>query len=192
MGRGDLDDLRIIVGASSQDYPGWIRTQQADLDLLRRDDWSRRFMLGSVTCVLAEHVWEHLDPDHAYNAARLCFDFLRPGGWVRCAVPDGCFPDPAYQRLVQVGGPGPADHPAASHKVVYRLETLQAVFSSAGFEVCPLEWWDEQGRFHEETWDERDGFVYRSRRYDHRNLHGKVGFTSLLVDAVKPINQPLA
>jgi len=29
------EGIRIIVGASSQDYPSWIRTQQADLDLTR-------------------------------------------------------------------------------------------------------------------------------------------------------------
>lgn len=181
-----MTDLRIIVGASSQDYPGWIRTQQDDLDIVVRNDWSSRFQPGSLSCILAEHVWEHLSPTEARLAARNCFEFLQPGGRVRCAVPDGNFPDPAYQHLVQVGGPGPLDHPAASHKMVYRLATLGPVFADAGFEVHPLEWWDERGEFHERPWDEGDGFVYRTRRFDHRNANGQLGFTSLLIDAIKP------
>lgn len=112
-------DIRVIVGASAQAYPGWIQTQQADLDLIRRDDWERRFEPGGISRILIEHVWEHLTPDEAVLAARNCFEFLEPGGFVRCAVPDGLFPDADYQRTVQVGGPGPPDHPAGSHRVVY-------------------------------------------------------------------------
>ena len=75
-----------------------------------------------------------------------------------------------HGRIVQVGGPGPADHPAASHKVVYTLNALSDVFASAGFKVVPLEWCDDDGRFHATDWDERDGFIYRSARFDHRNI----------------------
>lgn len=122
---------RVIVGASSQDYPGWIRTQQHELDLTRRGDWAAMFPNETVAAVLAEHVWEHLTPDEARAAARNCFAALAPGGFVRCAAPDGLFPDPAYQRIVQVDGPGPADHPAASHKVVYDYRTLPLVFDTS-------------------------------------------------------------
>ena len=178
--------LRVIIGASSQDYSGWIRTQQDDLGLTRRDDWEARFRPGTIDRLLAEHVCEHLTPDEVATAARICFDYLAPGGFLRCAVPDGLFPDPAYQRLVQVGDPGPADHPAASHKVVYDYRTLPPVFERVGFEVRLLEWWDEKRVFHADPWDERDGFIYRSARFDHRNADGRLGFTSLIVDAVKP------
>jgi len=181
------DPIRLIVGASSQDYPGWIRTQEDDLNLVRRPDWEARFSPGSLDRVLAEHVWEHLDAADAAVAAGIVFDFLRPGGVFRLAVPDGLFPDDEYQRLVQVGGPGPADHPAASHKVVYDYRTLPPVFARAGFAVRLLEWWDEAGVFHAGTWDERDGFIYRSARFDHRNRDGQLGFTSLIVDAMKPV-----
>ncbi len=133
-----------------------------------------------------EHVWEHLTLDEASVAAQVCFEFLVPGGFLRCAVPDGLFPNENYQRIVQAGGPGPVDHPAASHKVVYSYRTLAPVFKHAGFRVRLLEWWDNDGRFHAEPWDEREGFVYRSLRFDHRNREGNLGFTSLLLDAVKP------
>ncbi len=179
-------DVRVIIGASSQDYPGWLRTQQDELDLTREEDWDARFAPGSIGRLLMEHVWEHLDPDEALIAAGIAFQYLAPGGYVRVAVPDGLFPDEDYQRTVQVGGPGPVDHPAASHKVVYEYRTLPAVFEQVGFEVRLLEWWDEDGIFHAESWDERDGFIYRSARFDHRNVDGRLGFTSLIIDAIKP------
>jgi predicted SAM-dependent methyltransferase len=181
------DEIRVIIGASSQDCPGWIRTQKEELDLTRRSDWEARFRPGSISRVLAEHVWEHLDLGEARVAAGICFDFLRPGGFIRCTVPDGLFPDQGYQRVVQVGGPGSVDHPAAGHKVVYDYRPLPALFAAAGFEVRLLEWWDAEGEFHAEIWDERKGFVYRSARFDHRNRDGRYGFTSLIVDAVKPV-----
>lgn len=179
-------EIRIIVGASAQEYPGWIRTQQHELDLTKRADWERQFPPGGIDRILAEHVWEHLEPAQAMGAATICFEFLRAGGFLRCAVPDGLFPDSAYQRMVQVGGPGPLDHPAASHRVVYDFRSLGDLFRRAGFAVRLLEWWDEHGRFHAEDWIVEDGFVYRSKRFDHRNQNGQLGFTSLIVDAVKP------
>ena len=177
---------RIVIGASSQSYPGWLRTQEDDLDLCQRADWNRLFPNGNLKTILMEHVWEHLTPDGARCAAHLCHDFLAPGGRVRCAVPDGLFPDAEYQRTVRVGGLGPNELPAAGHRVVYTATTLTEVFASAGFSVRPLEWWDEQGVFHQQPWNAEDGFIYRSSRFDHRNQHGRLGFTSLILDAIKP------
>lgn len=140
------DEMRVIVGATSQEYPGWIRTQEEELDLTRRSDWEERFRPSSLSRILAEHVWEHLDLEEARVAAGICFDFLWPGGFVRCAVPDGLFPDETYQRIVQVGGPGSVDHPAAGHRVVYAYRSLLALFAAAGFEVQLLEWVGREGR----------------------------------------------
>ncbi len=179
-------DRRIIVGASSQSYPGWRQTQRDELDLTSVTDWERIRPPGGLTAVLMEHVWEHLAPTEATLAAGLLFDALAPGGYVRCAVPDVLFPDREYQRIVRVGGPGPADHPAASHRVLYTWQTLPPVFTRAGFDVRLLEWWEDDGVFHAVPWDERDGFIYRSARFDHRNRDGQLGFTSLIIDAVRP------
>ncbi len=180
------DPIRIIIGASSQDYPGWIKTQQSDLDVTQRTDWMIFSAPCGVAALLAEHVWEHLSPEDAARAAQLCFEFLAPGRYIRCAVPDGLFPDLDYQNIVQVGGPGPANHPAASHRVLYDYRSLSAVFRVCGFDLLLLEWWSEHGRFNTIPWDEHDGYVYRSARFDHRNQHGKLGFTSLILDAIKP------
>ncbi len=136
--------------------------------------------------MLCEHVWEHLTEAEGRTAAALCYEFLRPGGYLRCAVPDANFPDVAYQRTVQVGGPGPADHPAADHKILYDYRRFAAVFAGVGFAVDLLEYCDEQGRFHFTYWDPADGPIYRSLRSDHRNRDGNLGFASLILDAKKP------
>jgi predicted SAM-dependent methyltransferase len=133
-------DLRVVIGAGEyNNNPGWIQTQEAELNLLKRHDWEQRFAPNSLKAILAEHVWEHLSYEEGIQAAKICFDFLKPGGYVRCAVPDGFFPDENYQNTVKVGGPGPADHPAASHKIVHTYRTLTRMFEEAGFQVDLLE-----------------------------------------------------
>ncbi|MDN4595242.1 class I SAM-dependent methyltransferase [Polycladomyces subterraneus] len=180
-------EIRVVVGAGSFiNNPGWIHTQEEELNLLKREDWIRRFQPGSVTAILAEHVWEHLTYEEGVRAAHICFEFLKPGGYVRCAVPDGFFPDLEYQRIVQVGGPGPKDHPAASHKIVYNYRTLTQMFEEAGFETSLLEYCDENGQFHYRHWDPDDGKIFRSLRFDHRNKDGKLRSVSIIVDAIKP------
>ncbi|MCA0970924.1 methyltransferase domain-containing protein [Halobacillus litoralis] len=181
-----MERTRVVIGAGEHsNNPGWIETQESELNLLKKEDWNRRFDEGSIDAVLAEHVWEHLTYEEGREAARICYEHLKPGGYIRCAVPDGYFPDEAYQEGVQVGGPGPADHPAASHKIVHTYKTLRAMFEEAGFHVRLLEYCREDGTFIYEEWDETDGFIYRSRRFDHRNQNGTLGFTSVIVDAVK-------
>jgi predicted SAM-dependent methyltransferase len=178
--------LRIILGAGDQRYPGWIATQREDLDLLDAAQWARQFGIRRVDALLCEHVWEHLSEAEGRAAARLCFAYLRPGGYLRCAVPDGNFPDPEYQRIAQVGGPGPRDHPAADHKMVYTYRLFADVFAAAGFVVDLLEYCDEHGRFHSHQWDAADGIIYRSLRFDHRNRQGALKSVSLILDAIKP------
>ncbi|TCM96590.1 putative SAM-dependent methyltransferase [Paenibacillus sp. BK033] len=180
------DEIRVVIGAGDyKNNPEWIQTQESDLDLLQRDQWAGRFKANTISAILAEHVWEHLDFNEGIEAAKICFEFLKPGGYVRCAVPDGYFPNEEYQRGVQIGGPGPADHPAASHKIVHTYKTLYSMFETAGFKVHLLEYCDENGIFHYNEWSEKKGLIYRSRRFDHRNKDGKLGFVSLIVDAVK-------
>ncbi len=178
--------LRVIIGAGSQAWTGWIPTQREDLDLRDRNTWDTFFKGHSADALLCEHVWEHPTEQEGRAAAKLCFAFLKPGGYLRCAVPDANFPDAAYQHNVQVGGPGPADHGAADHKIVYEHRRFSDVFASAGFMVDLLEYCDERGRFHFNYWNPADGPIYRSLRSDHRNQDGKLGFVSLILDAKKP------
>lgn len=178
--------VRIILGAGEQRYPGWIATQREQLDLTQRNDWEASFSERRPDALLCEHVWEHLTAAEGRAAAAICFAFLQPGGYLRCAVPDANFPNVAYQRNVQVGGPGPRDHPAADHKIVYDYQLFRDVFTTAGFVVELLEYCDEHGHFHAIDWNAADGPIFRSLRSDPRNQNGALGYVSLIIDAKKP------
>ncbi len=174
---------RIVVGASAHFPPGWVATEVEVLDLLAPDNWAAFFDDGTIDAILAEHTWEHLTQDEGVAAARTCFRFLRPGGYVRVAVPDGLHPDPDYLDHVRPGGTGAG---ADDHKMLYTYESLVALFKDVGFEVSLLEYFDEKGAFQANDWNPADGFVLRSRRYDPRNQDGQLAYTSIIIDAVKP------
>lgn len=156
------EPLRIIIGAGEQRWDGWVPTDREQLDLLDRRCWEASFGTRRADAFLCEHVWEHLTEAEGRAAARLCFEFLKPGGFLRCAVPDANFPDPDDQVAVQVGGPGPACHPAADHRIVYEYRRFSDVFVRAGFDVDLLEYCDESGRFHYHQWSLASGPIYRS------------------------------
>ncbi|PGM53752.1 SAM-dependent methyltransferase [Bacillus sp. AFS053548] len=180
------DELKVVIGAGEyNNNPTWIQTQEEELNLLVKSTWENKFEKNSITAILAEHVWEHLTYDEGLEAAKICYDYLKPSGYIRCAVPDGFFQDETYQSIVKVGGPGPKDHPAASHKIVYNYKTLVNMFETAGFEVKLLEYCDEEGKFHLNEWDGKNGVIFRSKKYDPRNHGEKVLFPSIIVDAVK-------
>jgi predicted SAM-dependent methyltransferase len=183
---GATNSLRVIIGAGEQRWDGWIATQREQLDLRDRATWRTWFGDRRADALLCEHVFEHLTEGEGREAASICFEFLKPGGWLRVAVPDAFYPDPAYQETVKPGGPGPADHPAADHKIVYDYRLLSGVLESAGFTVDLLEYCDETGRFHYNQWDAASGPIYRSLMLDHRNRGGSLGFVSLIIDAAKP------
>lgn len=178
--------LRRILGAGTQRWSGWIATQQAELDFLQPAGWAHQFGERRASALLCEHVWEQLTAEQGRAAAALCYRSRAPGGFLRCAVPDVNFPSAEYQRMARPGGPGPVDHPAADHKIVYDYRRFAALFADAGFMVDLLAWCAEAGRFHFNSWDPADGPIYRSLRSDHRNRDGKLGFVSLILDAQKP------
>ncbi|MBT2764092.1 SAM-dependent methyltransferase [Paenibacillus sp. ISL-20] len=179
------EPIKIIIGASSQNYEGWIQTQEDELDLLRLEDWEQSFKDRRIEAILSEHVWEHLTYEEGVQAAKICYKYLNTGGYIRCAVPDGYFPNEEYQNIVKIGGPGPLDHQAASHKIVHNYKTITTMFEEAGFEVELLEYCDEDGEFYFKDWNPENGFIYRSKRFDHRNQNGNLGFSSLIIDAKK-------
>ncbi|RYL95916.1 methyltransferase domain-containing protein [Sporolactobacillus sp. THM7-4] len=88
-------------------FNGWASTQQNELNLLNRKDFEQRFAENSIDAMLAEHVWEHMAMEDGIIAAQNCYDFLKPGGYLRCAVPDAYFRNEEYQRYVinEVGSP---------------------------------------------------------------------------------------
>jgi predicted SAM-dependent methyltransferase len=181
-----IEAIKIVVGAGGyNNNPGWIHTQEEDLSLLNRTQWLQQFKENTITAILAEHVWEHLTYEEGIEAAKNCHQFLKPLGYIRCAVPDGFFPNEEYQKLVQVGGPGPKDHICAGHKIVYNYKTITNMFESAGFTVRLLEYFDELGQFHINEWTGEKGVIFRSKKYDPRNQGDQIVFASLIVDAIK-------
>ncbi|MNH96925.1 hypothetical protein D3C73_496070 [compost metagenome] len=179
--------MKVVIGAGQTKYDGWLSTQEDELNLLSLESWINLSEPESIDAFLAEHVWEHLTYEEGITAAKHCYQFLKPGGYIRCAVPDKNFRNDWYQQMVQVGGPGPADHPAASHKIVYDAKTFVSVFEMAGFEVTLLEYCDENGDFHYTYWNEMDGKVGRSFRFDTRNSIKELGMVSIIIDAKKPL-----
>lgn len=153
------------------------------LNLLHETDWQKFFPLGTLEAILAEHVWEHLTPGDGVVAAKTCFDYLRPGGRLRLAVPDGFNPSPEYREWVRPGGSGAG---AEDHKALYTHESMDRLLTGVGFQVELLEYFDADGKFHFTDWDPADGVIHRSRRFDERNRDGRLGYTSLIVDAHKP------
>ncbi len=174
--------LRLVIGASGIYDDGWVPSDIAYLDLMNAGHWATFFNAGSIDAMLAEHVWEHLTPDEGLLAARRCYKYLKPGGYLRVAVPDGYHPDQAYIAHVRPGGSGPG---ADDHKVLYNHVTFGELFEMAGFRVATLEHFDEKGLFHIEKWREEDGRIVRSSRFDPRNRDGTLNYTSIILDAHK-------
>ena len=179
--------LKIIIGAGKSASDGWISTQENELNVLSRTDFSRIVLNGKISAMLAEHVWEHMTLEQGISAAKNCFDYLECGGYIRVAVPDRNFRNEWYQNMVKIGGNGDPTHPAYTHKIVYDYLSLTEVFERAGFVVDLLEYCDSTGAFHYKYWNEADGRIGRSFRFDTRNSVDHLGMVSVIIDAKKPI-----
>ena len=153
------------------------------LNVVEDRDWARYFERNTLEIILAEHVWEHLAADDALKAAELCHRYLRPGGCLRVAVPDGLHPDPDYIDAVRPMGSAEGSD---DHKVLYTCDTLNRMLESAGFQTRVLECFDSTGQFVSKDWDSKDGMVRRSARFDTRNRDGVLRYTSIIIDALKP------
>lgn len=177
--------MRVIIGAGKTSFEDWISTQEDELNLLEEKDFMRKFPKRNIEAFLAEHVWEHMTLEEGIVAAKNCYKYLAEGGYIRVAVPDKNFRNDWYQNMVKIGGNGDPNHPAYSHKIVYDYKLLKKVFEEAGFEVELLEYCDEAGVFHYKYWNEADGRIGRSFRFDTRNSGTKIGMVSIILDAKK-------
>ncbi len=174
--------LKIVVGTSGVFEQEWTPTDIHYLNILNDEDWKSFFQQNSIDAILAEHVWEHLTLDQGLIAAEHCFKYIKQGGYVRVAVPDGLHPDQNYLNQVKVNGSGAG---ADDHKVLYDHITLSNLFKKAGFKIKLLEHFDENGNFHSFDWDVNKGMIHRSKRFDQRNTAEKLNYTSIILDAYK-------
>jgi predicted SAM-dependent methyltransferase len=173
----------IVIGAAGISSTGWIATEQSWHDITSRQSWSIFFKPGRVKRILAEHVLEHLNPLEAEQAIQNFYEFLEPGGYVRIAVPDGNHSSPEYIENVRPGGIGPG---ALDHKVLYTFATLNKLFTSQGFIVNGLEYFNNSGDFIANHWKNEDGLIHRSFLNDERNRGGVNKYSSIIIDAYKP------
>lgn len=171
--------IKLILGAGSTHYAGWLATDLPYLDALKPDDWQAILAPGMLARLVAEHVFEHLTPEDLKRFLHLVRPYLRDDGRIRIAVPDGNHPDPAYLEHVRPGGTGPG---AEDHQVLYTWASLSRVIAEAGYAARPLEHFDAEGQFHQNAWDAADGFIQRSAAHDARNQAGELRYTSLIVD----------
>lgn len=174
--------LRLIVGAGGTEYEGWLSTDKYLLDATKQEDWARIFRPGTLDNILSEHVLEHLDLDQCRRLLSLSYHFLKPGGRIRVAVPDGNRGDEPYREETMP--------PYDGHKLMLTVDSLNDLLRAAGFETRALEWFDENDTFHAVEWDESQGPVMRCRRNDRQERYrrGDLLYTSIIMDGVKPLN----
>lgn len=172
--------LKIVIGAGPTKFPGWLETDREILDISRPDDWAKLFQPESIDSILCEHVLEHLSEDDAKMALSQCFRYLKSGALMRLAVPDGYRRDPDYVTE--------ASPPNDGHQLLFNIRSLTEILEQVGFRVTPLEYFDENEEFHAQSWDETEGFVIRSARFDSQEKfrRGDLHYTSVIVDARKP------
>lgn len=171
--------LNVMIGGGQTSYEGWIFTDRDFLDVTRPSDWSALFSADSIDRILCEHMLEHLTAADAVVALRECHRYLKPGGLLRLAVPD------AYRR--DANYVAEAAPPNDGHQAFYSIDTLMPLVASVGFSVTPLEYFDEHEQFHARAWDEHEGMVVRSARFDRQEKfrRGDLYYTSLIIDARK-------
>ena len=175
--------LKIVIGSSGIYQKNWIPSEAHFLNLLEESTWKKYFDINQISNMLAEHVWEHLTLEEGKIAAAMCFKYMKKGGRLRVAVPDGFHKDPQYIDYVKPGGYGAG---ADDHKVLYNFKTFSSIFEECGFKTELLEYFDEKNNFHAKNWNIDDGFVHRSIKHDERNISGEPVYTSLIIDAIKP------
>lgn len=179
--------LKIIVGAGDTWQPGWISLNEEELDITDAAQWAELFEPDSIDVIFAEHVWEHLTWEEGMVAARLCYLYLKRGGVLRIAVPDGLHRDDRYRAWVMPGTGFNGD----DHKVLYDYRSLTALMRGAGFRAVVRECFDERGALHSTVIDDGYGLVSRRAGSVWSGFLTAIvgcrngGYTSLVVDGLK-------
>lgn len=184
--------MKVIVGAGGVQQEGFISLEESDLDITNAEAWAEFFPPNSLDCILAEHVWEHLTWDEAMRAAMNCCAYLKPGGTLRIAVPDGFHPGQKYINWVAPGTGWNGD----DHKVLYDYRSLCGLLNQAGFQCFPKEFFNERGELAAFPLNDDHGHIKRSVQCYPESFEGSfvswlIGttYTSLTVDALKPVLQ---
>jgi predicted SAM-dependent methyltransferase len=175
--------IKLNIGSSGINIDKtWIASDIQNFNITIQKDWKKNLLCFKADNILAEHVWEHLTEYDQIIANKLCYKFLKKGGKIRIAVPDGFFPDIEYINAVKPQGTGLG---ASDHKVLFNYKSLAKSLEDAGFKTFLIEYWDENKKFINNTLDEKDGYIQRSLKNDLRNKNGTIKYTSLIIDGIK-------
>lgn len=175
-------EVKLIIGAGPTKYKGWFSTDIVTLDVTKESDFEKYFSKKKIKNILAEHVLEHLTEQELEKMLKNFYKYSDDKINIRIAVPDGFHADEKYISIVKPGGTGEG---ADDHKNLFDVNSLSSLFERFGFVAQPIEYWDEEGKFHQGYKNEENGYVKRSFINDKRNKNGKPVYTSLIIDFKK-------
>ena len=174
--------INLIVGAGPTKYRSWFSTDIVTLDLTNEMHFKKYFSRKKISKILAEHVLEHLTDQELYLIISNLYKYSDSGINIRIAVPDGFHKDENYIKTVKPGGTGIG---ADDHKHLFNYISLSKYFEKYDFKSFPVEYWDEDQKFHSTYSNDKNGYVIRSFINDKRNSDGLPHYTSLIVDFKK-------
>jgi len=163
--------LRLVVGAGGTRFTGWISIEKTQIDITKREDIEKFFSHGDISNILAEHVIEHIERDDFERFLGIIRPFLRSDAVMRFAVPDALHPSGYVRELTMPGGLEPG---AEDHRYFYNINIMREIALQAGYELAPIEYFDESGNFHFREDDWSNGYIARSsKNYQGRFTNNK-------------------
>ncbi|MCU0444040.1 MAG: hypothetical protein MUE85_03920 [Microscillaceae bacterium] len=187
-------EINLNIGAATNMYSGWFPTdiqfvspQEMQINVFKFDatderDYQKTLKNRKIRRILAEHVFEHLTLSQIDKVLKNFYEYSEATVNIRIAVPDGFHADLNYIELVKPGGSGEG---AYDHKNLFNYKSLSEIFSKHGFKAHFIEYWDENGIFHQGYQNDDNGMIRRSFINDVRNQDGKPHYTSLIIDFQK-------
>ena len=200
--------INLVIGAGGNYFDGWISTDKDIFDIINPLSWEKKFKNKKIDNILAEHVFEHLNFRDVKKALFYIYNFLKVGGILRFAVPDGYHPSVYVRKLIKPNG---LELGADEHKVVFNIDMVEKLAEENGFELDRIEYFDKNGVFHTKEFNFENGYIsrcsknYKGRFTDDQKeynklinsvpehlrqqfIDNKISYTSLFVDFIKGIN----
>ena len=89
-----MKKIKFNVGSGGiNNDKNWYATDIHSLNLTKNIDWKKLLFNLRIDNIMAEHVWEHLTEEDTILANNNCYKYLKRGGILRIAVPDGFHPE---------------------------------------------------------------------------------------------------
>lgn len=155
------NEIKLVVGAGGTNFNGWISAEQYVFDITDPADWERYFKNNSISNILAEHVIEHIEPSQVIQILAEAKKYLKKGGVFRIAVPDRNHPSGYVRDLTGVNGSEPG---ADDHKYFYSINDFIELAQNIGYDLNPIEYFNESGIFISKNFDEKNGYIHRSSK----------------------------